>query len=57
MNQNNKKSQNKDSGKSKQGKPANNGRPAGRGAALRAQRRSQEDAHRILKQYETPLPK
>jgi len=37
----------------KQSKPSGNGRPAGRGAAIRAQRRSQEDAHRILRQYET----
>ncbi|MDZ7786567.1 MAG: ribonuclease J [Candidatus Saccharibacteria bacterium] len=33
-------------------KPVNNGRPAGRGAAIRAQRRSQQDAQRALKQYE-----
>lgn len=43
----------KGNGNGKQQKPVGNGRPAGRGAAIRAQRRSQEDAHRILKQYET----
>lgn len=56
MKQNNN-GQKKDSAKPKQGKPANNGRPAGRGAAIRAQRRSQEDAHRILRQYETKVVK
>ncbi len=36
-----------------QNKPAaGNGRPSGRGAAIRAQRRSQQDAQRILQQYE-----
>lgn len=37
---------------SKVQRPVSEGRPAGRGAAIRAQRRSQQDAQRILKQYE-----
>ena len=37
---------------SKAQKPVSNGRPAGRGAAIRAQRRTQQDAQRIIKQYE-----
>ncbi len=38
-------------GQSKQQKPITEGRSISRGAAMRAQKRNQEDAHRILSQY------
>ncbi len=48
----NQKNTSSDTAANKNQKPVNNGRPAGRGAAIRAQRRSQQDAQRILKQYD-----
>ncbi|MGZ6005015.1 MAG: ribonuclease J [Candidatus Saccharimonadales bacterium] len=53
-NNNNRKPQNKP--RSNAAKPAGTGRSVSRGAAMRAQKRSQEDAHRIASQYVTATP-
>jgi hypothetical protein len=46
----------KPSGTNKNIKPVTAGRSMSRGAAIRAQKRNQEDAHRILSQYTTVNP-
>lgn len=50
------KNRQKPSGNSKNIKPVTAGRSISRGAAIRAQKRNQEDAHRILSQYATVNP-
>lgn len=51
MNKNNNNSKPGNTRPSKQQKPLSEGRSVSRGAAIRAQKRNQEDAHRILSQY------
>jgi len=54
QNNNNRKPQNKP--RPSGNKPTSLGRSVSRGAAMRAQKRSQEDAHRIANQYVTATP-